>query len=131
MKYIVIVGCGKTGQSLAVEFSQDCNVVVVDRNKRALEALGDNFNGKKVFGDALDIKVLENAGIKDANVLILVTGNDNLNLVIGKIVKDMYKVEKILLQVYDATKKNIFANSGLQIINKTRLMVEVFRKCIS
>ena len=81
MKYIVIVGCGKTGRELALEFSKEHNVVVIDRNARALDSLGEDFNGKKILGDALDIRVLEEAGIKDADILVLVTGDDNLNLV--------------------------------------------------
>jgi trk system potassium uptake protein TrkA len=130
MKYIVIVGCGKTGKELAIEFSKGHNVVVIDKNSRALSFLGEDFNGKTVVGDALDIKTLENAGIKEADILILVTGNDNLNIVISKVVKKMYKVKKIALQVYETSKKQIFSEEGLIIVNKTYILVEVFRKCL-
>ena len=130
MKYIIIVGCGKTGKELALEFSKDHNVVVVDMNAKALDALGEDFNGKKIVGDVLDIKVLEAAGIKEADSLILVTGNDNLNIVISKVAKKMYKVKKIALQVYETSKKKIFSEEGLIIVNKTYILVEVFRKCL-
>jgi len=130
MKYIIIVGCGKTGKELALEFSKENNVVVIDRNYRTLVSLGEDFNGKKIVGDALDIKVLEEAGIKEADVLILVTGNDNLNLVISKVAKKMYKVKKIALQVYEASKKRVFSEEGLIIVDKTHILVEVFKKCL-
>ena len=130
MRYIIIVGCGKTGKELAFEFSKDNNVVVVDRNSKALDILGEDFNGKKIVGDALDIKVLEEAGIKEADSLILVTGNDNLNIVISKVAKKMYAVKKIALQVYETSKKKIFSEEGLIIINKTYILVEVFKKCL-
>ena len=64
MKYIIIVGCGKTGKTLALELAQAHNVVVIDRSRRALDSLGETFNGKKILGDALNVAVLEEAGIK-------------------------------------------------------------------
>ena len=131
MKYIIIVGCGKTGKELAIEFSKEHNVIVIDKFKSALESLGDDFNGRKILGDALNIKTLENAGIKEADILILSTGNDNVNIVISKVAKKLYSsIEKIALQVYDTDKKKIFSQEGLIIVNKTYILVEVFKKCL-
>lgn len=130
MKYIIIVGCGKTGRNLAFELASFHNVVVIEKSKEALDSLGENFNGKKILGDALDTECLETAGIKEADILVLVTGNDNLNLVVGRIAKRMYKVKKIALQVYEINKKKIFSEEGLVIVNSTYLLVEVFKKCI-
>ena len=131
MKYIIIVGCGKTGKELAIEFSKEHNVIVIDKFKSALGSLGDDFNGRGILGDALNIKTLENAGIKEADILILSTGNDNVNIVISKVAKKLYSsIEKIALQVYDTDKKKIFSQEGLIIVNKTYILVEVFKKCL-
>ncbi len=130
MKYIIIVGCGRTGRELAIEFSREHNVTVIDKLKSELDSLGEDFNGKKIPGDALDIKVLENAGIKEADALILLTGSDNVNIVIGKVAKKLYSVKKIALQVYDTNKKKIFSEEGLIIVNKTYILAEVFKKCL-
>ena len=131
MKYILIVGCGKAGKELALEFARTDNVVMVDKDLKALDTLGDDFNGKKVWGDVLDVNVLEDAGIKEADALFLLSGNDNLNLVVGKVAKRKYKVEKVVLQVNDIVKKRIFREEGLTIVNRTYLIVEVLKKCIS
>ena len=131
MKYIIIVGCGKTGRELAAEFSNDHNVVVIDKFRSALDSLGDDFNGRKILGDALDIKTLEDAGIKEADILILSTGSDNVNIVVSKVAKKLYNnIKKIALQVYDTDKKKIFSQEGLIIVNKTYILVEVFKKCL-
>ena len=71
------------------------------------------------------------AGIKEADALFLLSGNDNLNLVVGKVAKRKYKVEKVVLQVNDIVKKRIFREEGLTIVNRTYLIVEVLKKCIS
>jgi trk system potassium uptake protein TrkA len=131
MKYIIIVGCGKAGKELSLELSRDDNVVVVDKSLKSLDALGDSFNGKKIWADALDINTLERAGIKDADAIFLLTGNDNLNLVVGKVAKRKYGVKRVVLQVNDITKKQIFKEEGLNIVNRTHLIVEVLRQCMS
>ncbi len=131
MKYIVIVGCSRTGRVLAEELSVTENVVVIDKNLKNLDFLRDDFNGKKIWADALDVNTLEKAGIKEADALFLLTGNDNLNLVVGKVAKRKYKIEKVILQVNDTMKKKIFGEEGLTIINRTYLLGEVLKKCIS
>lgn len=130
MKYIIVIGCGKTGKNLALELAQSHNVVVIDKSKRALDTLGEDFNGKKVVGDVLNVEILEEAGIKDADALILVTGNDNLNLVVGKVAMERYKVKKVALQVYEVNKKKLFSQEKMIIVNRTHLLVEVFKRCI-
>lgn len=131
MKYIIIIGCGKSGKELAQELSKSENVVAVDKSLRNLDTLGEDFNGKKVWADALDINTLEEAGIKEANVIFLLTGNDNLNLVVGKVAKRKYGVKKVVLQVNDAIKKKIFKEEGVVIINRTQLIVETLKKSIA
>ncbi|MDD5070256.1 MAG: NAD-binding protein [Candidatus Omnitrophica bacterium] len=130
MRYIIIVGCGKTGRSLALELSKTENVVVLDRSIKAMDVLGDDFNGKKIWGDGLDLSVLEEAGLSDADALYLLTNNDNLNLVIGKVAKRKYGTRNVILQVNDIVKKRIFQEEGLTIVNRNYLIVEVLRKCI-
>lgn len=131
MKYIIIIGCGRSGKELAQELSKSENVVAVDKSLRNLDTLGEDFNGKKVWADALDINTLEEAGIKEANAIFLLTGNDNLNLVVGKVAKRKYGVKKVVLQVNDAIKKKIFKEEGVVIINRTQLIVETLKKSIA
>lgn len=131
MKYIIIVGCSRTGRGLAEELSGTENVVVIDKNLKNINFLREDFNGKKIWADALDINTLEEAGIKEADALFLLTGNDNLNLVVGKVAKRKYQIKKVILQVNDTMKKKIFGEEGLTIINRTYLLGEVLKKCIS
>ncbi|UCD15335.1 MAG: NAD-binding protein [Candidatus Omnitrophota bacterium] len=131
MKYIVIVGCGKIGKELAVQLSKTENVVMVDKDLEALNSLGDDFNGKKIWGDALDMNTLNAAGIKEANSVFLITGNDNLNLVVGKVVKRKYEIKEVSLLVNDDVKRQTFQEEGLTIVNRTNLMVGVLKRSIT
>ena len=131
MKYIVIVGCGQIGKELARDLSITENVVVIDKDLKSLDELTESFNGKKVWGNALDTNVLESAGIKDAQAVYLLTNNDNLNLVVGKVVKRKYGIQKVILQVNDIAKKKIFSERGIMIINRTYLISDILKKCLS
>ena len=131
MRYIIIVGCGRIGKELAIELSKGEHVVVIDKNLKALDSLGDDFNGKKVWADALDLNTLEEVETKDADAFFLLTGNDNLNVVIGKVVKRKYNIPRVILQVNDVVKKKIFQEEGLTVVNRTYLILEVLKKCIS
>ena len=130
--YIVIVGCGNIGRNLAQEMSRGLhNVVVVDKNERALALLGDRFNGISVLGDALNLDVLEEAGIKEAKTLFSVTREDNLNLVIAEIAKAVYKVEKVVALVEESQKADIFKKKGIECISRTQTLLNIFKQCIS
>ncbi len=131
MRYIIIVGCSRTGRVLAKELANKENVVVVDKNLKNLDFLSEDFNGKKIWADALDVNTLEKAGITEADAFFLLTGNENLNLVVGKVAKRKYNVKKVVLQVNEPAKKKIFEEEGLIIINKTDILSEVLKKCIS
>lgn len=131
MKYIIIVGCGNVGKQLALELSNTENVVMLDKDIGALNSLGDDFNGKKIWGDSLDMETLEKAGVKDSNAVLLLTENDNLNLVVGKVIKRKYGIKNVIVQVNDTMKKKLFEEEGLAVVNRTSLIVDVLRKNIA
>jgi len=79
---IVIVGCGKVGQKLAEQLSQEQvhNITVLDTRYNIVQDLTNQFDIMGVVGSCTDIDVLAEAGVKDADILIAVTGSDELNL---------------------------------------------------
>ncbi len=129
--YIIIIGCGELGVKLAGELSLDKHdVVVIDKRLSALRKLGSNFNGQTIRADALDLEVLKTAGIEKADVLFLLTGNDNLNLVIGQLAKKVFKVRKVIVQVFSFSKEEVFRNKGFTIINRSNLFLDRFREAL-
>ncbi|MCD6134346.1 MAG: TrkA family potassium uptake protein [Candidatus Omnitrophica bacterium] len=126
---ILIIGCGRIGQALAKDLALGSdNVVVVDNNQQILSHLGERFNGQIVLGDALSLEALERAGISNADIVFVITGNDNLNLVIAQIALKIYGRKKIIVQVYDLEKSHFYQNKGFIIVNRTSLFLENFKK---
>lgn len=130
--YIIIVGCGDVGSRLAQELSQGKdNVVVIERSLYALGKLGSRFNGQTLIGDGMDVKILQEAGIENCDVLFALTDNDNLNLVIAQIAQKIFGVKKVVLQVRDFDKEVFARSRGLTVINRNTYFLEMFKRCIS
>lgn len=86
---IVIVGCGKVGQKIAeqLSFEPDHNITVVDINKSVVEDTINEYDILGVVGNGASLNTLTEAGISDADLLIAVTGSDELNLITCLIAK--------------------------------------------
>lgn len=79
---IIIVGCGKVGTKIAQWLSQEKehNITVIDLKYEAMQELINQCDLKGVTGSGASREILMEAGIKDADILVAVTGSDELNL---------------------------------------------------
>lgn len=122
--YIIIVGCGKMGCRLARELSQTSHdVCVIDRNKEKTDKLGSGFNGRVLNGIEIDIDLLEEAGIIEADVVLAMTQNDNINIVSCEIAKNIYKVPIVIGRVYDEDNTSIYDSLGIKTINPIKIAI--------
>lgn len=78
----IIVGCGKVGQKLAEQLSQedDQDITVIDLRNGVVQDIVNSFDVMGVVGSGSSIETLHEADIKNADLLIAVTGSDELNL---------------------------------------------------
>ena len=77
----IIIGAGRMGSSIARSLNNTSNVVVIDRNKDKISKMQD-YSGFVEIGDATDRQFLEKSGIKEANRVIVVTEDDNVNILL-------------------------------------------------
>ena len=79
---IIIVGNGKVGYTLAQCLSKDGHdITVLDRSQQALNRANETLDVMGVRGNGANVKTLMEAGVETADVIIAVTGNDELNMV--------------------------------------------------
>ena len=87
---IIIVGCGKVGATLAEILSNEGNdVTIIDRNPRILESLTNTFDVMGIEGNGASFTTQEEAGIKNADLMIAVTNSDELNLLCCTVAKQV------------------------------------------
>lgn len=121
---IMIVGCGKVGQNLALELSeQGHDVSVVDRSQEDLDELPADFRGYITAGVPIDQDVLRHAGIENCDAFAAVTHDDNVNIMAAQLARDIFKVPKVVARVYDPHREHVFSKWGLDTICPTNLTV--------
>ncbi|MHB1315988.1 MAG: potassium channel family protein [Christensenellales bacterium] len=129
--YIIVAGCRKIGSNLARMLSQDNHdVVVIDSDPTALEALGSGFNGVTIAGMPIDEDVLRSAGIEEADALAAVTSNDNMNVMISQIARDLFHVPKVITRLYDPVRETVFHQMGLTVICPTTLAINKIKSML-
>ncbi len=78
---IIIVGCGKVGVALARLLSvEEHNIVMIDTVAQKIQDIVEELDVMGIVGNGSSISVLTEAGMQDADLLIAVTGSDELNL---------------------------------------------------
>jgi len=79
---IIIVGAGEVGFHIAQRLAQESKeVVVIDKRADALRRFTDLLDVKTIHGSGSNPRVLEEAGVKDAETFLAVTDSDETNLV--------------------------------------------------
>ncbi len=79
---IIIVGCGKVGQKLAMQLSheREHDITVVDVRRTVVTDTTNKYDIMGMVGSGANIDTLSEAGVKSADILIAVTGSDEVNL---------------------------------------------------
>jgi trk system potassium uptake protein TrkA len=90
--YIVILGAGDLGSSIATHLSLENNdITVVDLNASRLEKLQSRLDIQTICGHASYPDILIQAGIQDADVLLAVTNSDEVNMIACQISYSLFK----------------------------------------
>ncbi len=117
---VIIVGCGKFGSGLALNLSRKGNTVtVIDNNPETFDLLGKNFKGHTITGVGFDREILEKAKINNTDAIIACSKSDEVNALIGRIARNIYKVPRVISRLYDPRQAEIYRTLGIQTISTT------------
>ncbi len=85
---IIIVGCGNVGATLVEHLSKEGhNITVIDKYPERLRAVANQYDIMDIVGDGASFTVQNEAGVREADLLIAVTPSDELNLLCCLIAK--------------------------------------------
>ena len=120
--YTVIIGCGRLGASLANAISdKEASVMMVDRDERSFRKLGTAYGGLTLTGDATDIAVLRSAEIERADTVVSVTNDDNTNIMVAQIARNVYHIPNVICRLYDPEREIVYKEFGIDTICPTVL----------
>ena len=116
---IVILGAGQVGTSMAEILSLEANdITLIDRNPNQLEGLQDRLDIRTIIGNGPHPSILEQAGIEDADLLLAVTDQDEVNMAACQIAHTLYRTPKKIARIRATeylTHPEIFCNESIPI----------------
>ena len=115
--HVVIVGCGRVGSALAVSLtSAGHTVAIIDKRAEAFARLGPSFTGQTIAGIGFDRSRLEEAGIQEAGAVAAVTSGDNSNIMIARVARETFGVERVVARIYDPRRAAIYQRLGIPTV---------------
>jgi trk system potassium uptake protein len=121
----IVVGCGRVGSAVAKTLQgKGWSVSVVDETEEALSRLGDAWPGEFHLGHGMDTRVLEAAGIGEADAVLIATDGDNTNIVVAQVAKNRYEVPSVAVRILDPARAEFYAGRGFQVVSPTRTAIE-------
>jgi trk system potassium uptake protein TrkA len=127
----IITGGGRIGSGLAeLLVKEKHDVVVIEKDEKRAEQLGESLDALVLYGDATSRKILKDAGVEKCNALAVVTNDDKTNLMICEVAKP-FNVPVMVSRVNDSSNESIF--SELQItatVNTTTSAVLAFKNVL-
>ncbi len=97
---IIICGAGRVGYTITKNLTQqNHSVTVIDQSSEDIQKINETLDVKAIVGKATSPSVLEKANTKDADMIIAVTRNDEINMLICQIAYSIFKVPKKIARI--------------------------------
>ena len=115
--HVIVVGCGRVGSGVATRLSADGHsVAVLDRRSDSFRKLPTDFSGTTVVGVGFDRDRLRAAGVEKADALAAVTSGDNSNILIARVAREAFGVERVVARIYDPVRAEIYERLGVPTV---------------
>ena len=118
---IIVCGAGLVGSSIARQLASENNdVTIVDQSAETIQQMNDTLDVRAIEGYASHPDVLEQAGARDAEMIVAVTQNDEINMVACQVAHSLFevptKIARIRAQTYlDPSWQNLFTRDHMPI----------------
>jgi trk system potassium uptake protein TrkA len=127
----IVVGCGRVGSKVAKKLAKSgWDVVAIDENEEALTRLGENWPGGFIVGHGMDVDVLREAGIEDADAVVVATNGDNTNIVVGQVAQKRFGIECTVIRILDPARAELYSTLGLRTVCPTSNAIEVLSEAV-
>ncbi len=128
---VMIVGCGRVGSFLARVFREEGHeIILVEKEKEVCERVEKQEGLKPFRANACDPLQLEESGIRRAEVVLVVTGHDEDNLVISQLAKQYFNVPRVVARVNNPKNKWLYTRDwGVDVaISQTHIIADILKE---
>lgn len=111
--YVVIMGAGRVGLSLADLLIEDgYDITIIENEESLCTDASAELDALVICGNGTSSKVLEEVNIQDADYFVATTGNDESNLLSCILVRN-YEVPNIIARVSNPDHEEAFKEVGI------------------
>lgn len=127
----LIIGCGRVGSSIALQLQREgWDVTVVDENEDALARLGEHWPGAFIVGQGIDVDVLREAGIEEADAVVAATDGDNSNILIGQVAQKRFDIACVVIRILDPARADFYSERGLRVVCPTKTAIDTLMDAV-
>jgi trk system potassium uptake protein len=127
----LIIGSGRVGSSIALQLQkEEWDVTVIDENEDALTRLGEHWPGSFVVGHGMDVDVLREAGIEEADAVVVATDGDNTNIIIGQVAQKRFGIDCVVIRILDPARADFYAKRGLRVVCPTKTAIDTLMEAV-
>ena len=120
---IIICGAGRVGFTISKLLSeQGHSITVIDQSSEDIQKIDDVLDVKAIVGKATYPSILEKANASEADMIIAVTRNDEINMLICQIAFSIFKVQKKIARIRSQDYLN---PKFTKVYNKENLPIDV------
>tara|TARA_B110000285_G_scaffold119678_1_gene135436 strand:+ start:147 stop:1538 length:1392 start_codon:yes stop_codon:yes gene_type:complete len=120
---IIICGAGRVGFTIAKLLSeQSHSITVIDQSSEDIQKIDDTLDVRAIVGKATYPSILEKANASEADMIIAVTRNDEINMLICQIAFSIFKVQKKIARIRSQDYLN---PKFTKVYNKENLPIDV------
>ena len=120
---IIICGAGRVGFAIAkLLVEQNHSITVIDQSSEDIQKINDSLDVKAIVGKATYPSVLEKANATEADMIIAVTKNDEINMLVCQIAYTVFNVPKKIARI----RSQDYLNPKFsKVYNKENLPIDV------
>jgi trk system potassium uptake protein TrkA len=136
--FILIVGCGRVGSSVARSMLQEGHEVSCldeDPESHARLEVGldkgwEDLGGRFTVGAGLETDALVAAGIEEADAFIASTDGDNTNVIIAQIADQRFRVPTVIARILDPLRAEWYDEQGMKTVCPTKVAIEMLSESV-
>lgn len=133
--FVVIIGGGRVGSYLASHLLElEHRVRVIENRSKVIDHLHLELPTEVIYvGDPMQADILEEAGIRDANVVVTAIGDDGCNLALAYMAKNMFDVPRVISRVNNPKYAWLFRpEMGVDVaLNQTDILARLIQEEMS
>ena len=127
----VVIGCGRVGSSVAKALVRHgWDVSAIDEREDALSRLGEDWKGGFFVGHGMDVELLREAGVEQADAAVVATNGDNTNIVVGQVAQKMFGIDCVVVRILDPARAEFYSSRGLRTVCPTSNAVSVLGEAV-